>query len=140
MTAGIDQSRFDAKIQEKRGGRNMSAVTRLVTFVDVDKQADDRISVSARHEVELADGSRVLLLNDRGWGSSARWAATSAADIRETARTRGQGRPADVLTDRGRSARRGRGVGVAQDGAHPVLQFEVLRGEEHVGVGGGRRA
>jgi hypothetical protein len=65
----------------------MSAVTRLMTFVDVDNnQADDRISVSARHEAELTDGSRVLLLNDRGWGSSAGWAATSVEDIQETTR------------------------------------------------------
>jgi dTDP-glucose pyrophosphorylase len=68
----------------------MSAVTRLVTFVDIDNQADDRISVSARHEAELADGSRVLLLNDRGWSASGPpniWAATSVEDIQETTRT-----------------------------------------------------
>ena len=68
----------------------MSAVTRLVTFADVDDQADDRqISVSARHEVELADGSRVLLLNDRGWGGSGPpdiWARTSVENIVDTTR------------------------------------------------------
>ncbi|MDR8413729.1 hypothetical protein MTP10_33975 [Nonomuraea sp. 3-1Str] len=64
----------------------MTAVTRLVTFVDVDDQAADTISVSARHEAELVDGTRVLLLNDRGWGSSQGWAATSAAEIQETTR------------------------------------------------------
>lgn len=67
----------------------MSGVTRLVSFVDADNQADDRISVSARHEVELADGSRVLLLNDRGWCASGPpniWAATSVEDIQETTR------------------------------------------------------
>lgn len=64
----------------------MAAVTRLVTFVDVDDQAADTVSVSARHEVELADGTRVLLLNDRGWCSSQSWAATSVADVRETSR------------------------------------------------------
>lgn len=64
-------------------------MTRLVTFADVDDQADDQISVSARHEVELADGSRVLLLNDRGWSASGPpniWAATSVEDIQETTR------------------------------------------------------
>lgn len=69
----------------------MSAVTRLVTFVDVDDQADDRqISVSARHEAELADGSRVLLLSDRGWGASGPpdiWVRTSVKDIVGTTRT-----------------------------------------------------
>lgn len=65
----------------------MPAVTRLVTFVDVDSQGPtDTISVSARHEVELEDGSRVLLLDDRGWGSSGSWATTSEADLEETAR------------------------------------------------------
>ncbi|GAA2681155.1 hypothetical protein GCM10010412_065820 [Nonomuraea recticatena] len=64
----------------------MTALTRLVTFVDVDNQAADTISVSARHEAELVDGTRVLLLNDRGWGSSQGWAATSVADIQETTR------------------------------------------------------
>ncbi|MGV9387258.1 hypothetical protein ACWDRB_66590 [Nonomuraea sp. NPDC003707] len=57
-----------------------------MTFVDVDNQAADTISVSARHEAELVDGTRVLLLNDRGWGSSQSWTATSIADVQETTR------------------------------------------------------
>lgn len=67
-----------------------SAVTRLVTFVDVDDQADDGISVSVRHEAELPDGRRVLLLSDRGWSASGPpniWSATSVEDIQETTRT-----------------------------------------------------
>jgi dTDP-glucose pyrophosphorylase len=86
----------------------MAAVTRLVTLVDVrDDVADARqMSVSARHEAELADGRRVLLLDDRGWTSSAvraywvgelpdagsrrehldAWAVTSVEEIEETAR------------------------------------------------------
>ncbi|NUP20884.1 MAG: hypothetical protein HOZ81_33380 [Streptomyces sp.] len=64
----------------------MTALQRLVTFVDIDDQAADTISVSARHEVELVDGTRVLLLDDRGWGSSQGWAGTSVADMQETAR------------------------------------------------------
>ncbi|HEY7002901.1 MAG TPA: hypothetical protein VH281_01365 [Gaiellaceae bacterium] len=85
----------------------MSAVTRLVTLVDVnDDASDDRqMSVSARHEAVLADGRRVLLLDDRGWTSTALtatwggspdseggrvqadvWALTSVEDIEETAR------------------------------------------------------
>lgn len=75
----------------------MSAVVRLVTFVDVDdRTATDTVSVSARHEVELADGSRVLLLDDRGWGSSGGWATTSIEDMRETTRVVvGPDEPAD---------------------------------------------
>lgn len=68
----------------------MTPVRRLVTFVDLDEQADDdTISVSARHEVELADGSRALILNYRGWAESGppnMWAHSSAQDIVSTAR------------------------------------------------------
>jgi hypothetical protein len=50
----------------------MAAVACLLTFVDIaddDDAAHDarRMSVSARHEVVLADGRRVVLLDDRGW-------------------------------------------------------------------------
>jgi hypothetical protein len=82
----------------------MAAVMRLVTLVDVnDDVADARqMSVSARHEAVLADGRRVLLLDDRGWTSSAlraswvgadverepldSWALSSVEEIEETAR------------------------------------------------------
>lgn len=74
----------------------MAAVTRLVTFVDVRNDAADarQMSVSARHEAVLADGSRVLLLGDRGWSSSLRgpgsgdvWSRTSPEEIESEART-----------------------------------------------------
>ena len=86
----------------------MAPVTRLVTLVDVNEENSDahQMSVSARHEAELADGRRVLLLDDRGWTSAAlraswgdevsdsesrpeqldTWALTSVDDIEETAR------------------------------------------------------
>ena len=48
------------------------------------------MSVSARHEAELVDGRRVLLLDDRGWSETANvpdiWAVTSVEHIEETAR------------------------------------------------------
>jgi hypothetical protein len=60
---------------------------------DVDPR---RISVSARHEAVLEDGSRLLLLDDRGWTQELRgagadrvddlWVLTSEGDIAETAR------------------------------------------------------
>ena len=55
----------------------MSAVARLLTFVDIADEDDDgrdthRISVSARHEAVLEDGHRVVLLNDRGWSEELR--------------------------------------------------------------------
>jgi hypothetical protein len=86
----------------------MSAVRRLVTFVDLaDGVGDTRqMAFSARHEAVLLDGRRVLLLDDRGWtwssliavqaGASDRdstreqqpdiWATTSVEDIEQTAR------------------------------------------------------
>jgi hypothetical protein len=85
----------------------MDSVTRLVTLVDVDDDASDarQMSVAARHEAALAGGRRVLLLDDRGWSSSALratwrevpdvdsprdqpdiWALTSVEEIEETAR------------------------------------------------------
>lgn len=82
---------------------HMNAVTRLVTFVDLREGVGDahQMSVSARHEAELLDGRRVLLLDDRGWSSrtlTASWAGelpeeqpdmgatTSIEEIEETAR------------------------------------------------------
>ena len=69
----------------------MVAVARLVTLLELRDADARRMSVSARHEAELVDGRRVLLLDDRGWSSSANvpdiWALTSVAQIEETART-----------------------------------------------------
>ncbi len=49
----------------------VAPVVRLVTFLDVGDSAGPRqVSVSARHEVELGDGRRVLLLDDRGWSAA----------------------------------------------------------------------
>ena len=87
----------------------MSTVTRLLTFVDLAEGVGDtrQMNVSARHEAVLLDGRRVLLLDDRGWSSSALtafqagdasdrdptreqqpdiWAMTSVEDIEQTAR------------------------------------------------------
>lgn len=66
----------------------MATVKRLVTFADVDDRQHHpgEVSVSACHEAELTDGRRVLLLNDRGWGSNQGWATASVEDIRETTR------------------------------------------------------
>lgn len=52
----------------------MAAVARLLTFVDIADEDDAgpdarRMSVSARHEAVLADGRRVVLLDDRGWSA-----------------------------------------------------------------------
>lgn len=49
----------------------MPAVTRLVTRADLTGECSDgrTMSVSVRHEAVLADGRRLLLLDDRGWSS-----------------------------------------------------------------------
>lgn len=45
-------------------------LTRLVTFVDIHAADDSQLSFSARHDVLLADGRRIVLLDDRGWSQS----------------------------------------------------------------------
>ena len=69
--------------------RQMTAIRRLVTLADVydDPSQPGQVSVSARHELELADGRRVLLLDDRGWGSSGSWPQLTVKEIQENART-----------------------------------------------------
>jgi hypothetical protein len=89
----------------------VAPVSRLLTFVDIaDEDADGhdrrRMSMSARHEAVLADGRRVMLLDDRGWSAELRvvggsepsrrkrivvethgiWAYETAAEIERTAR------------------------------------------------------
>lgn len=67
----------------------MGVVERIVTTADVDDAvADDgHVAVKARQYAVLVDGRRVALLHDRGWGSTARWAAVAADDITATTRT-----------------------------------------------------
>jgi hypothetical protein len=87
----------------------LTAVARLVTYVEVDDDGTDprSMSASARLEAELEDGRRVVLLDDRGWnewlsyyweeGSAdpkpsaeelgSVWDRVSVEDIEDTART-----------------------------------------------------
>src|SRR3954463_16332355 len=67
----------------------VTSVVRLLTLVDVnDKHAGgldgSRMSVSARHEAVLADGHRVLLLNNRGWTAELFHAAADSTRHRLT--------------------------------------------------------
>lgn len=62
---------------------------RLLTSIDVNG-ADSGMSISALLALELVDGHRVTLLDDRGWSSSGgsnAWASTSLQALAETART-----------------------------------------------------
>lgn len=95
------------RVRRETMGR-MPVVTRLLTFVDVDyedyslgepvsretgwtairsrrRRPGARVSVTARHEAVLADGRRVVLLNDRGWGVGT-WATETAEEMERTAR------------------------------------------------------
>lgn len=62
-------------------------VKRLVSYVDTDQlRSVEQVSLSVRFEAELDDGTRLLVLDDRGWSSSGTWSQESSAEIEETAR------------------------------------------------------
>ena len=48
----------------------MPAVLHLLTTVELDRADEHSMSVSARLDAVLADGRRVVLLDDRGWSAS----------------------------------------------------------------------
>lgn len=67
----------------------MTALLRLLTTAEAgtDPAWKNRVDVKARHELELADGRKVLLLDDRGYGSTCTWNQTSVADVEFQVRT-----------------------------------------------------
>lgn len=83
----------------------MALIARLVTFVDIaDETRPSQLSFSARHDALLADGRRIVLLDDRGWSQSricafsdtesavperpsSPWDGVTREDIEKTART-----------------------------------------------------
>jgi hypothetical protein len=73
-------------------------VSRFVTHVELDEAATDerRVSFSARFDAVLADGRRLVVLDDRGWSGSTfdrhgrsldPWAGTTARETEDAART-----------------------------------------------------
>lgn len=64
----------------------MRPLARLVTYVDAAPGPPSNVSVKARHELELGDGRRVLLFDDRGWGSTGAWTDSSVADLERACR------------------------------------------------------
>jgi hypothetical protein len=64
----------------------MSNVERLVTVIDLDDRDTRDHSIRARHEAALGDGRRFVLLDDRGWSSSAGVDGCTRADVEGTAR------------------------------------------------------
>jgi hypothetical protein len=87
----------------------VAAVARLITFADVNDwpgQPAGQVSCSAVLKAELADGREIVLLDDRGWSGSVRfaggggpsdqWSHVTREDVEETARTVvGPDEPAD---------------------------------------------
>lgn len=65
----------------------MTRWLRLVTSADAGPAWTSQVDVTARHELELADGRRVLLLNDRGHGSTCPWNKTTLGDVEFQVRT-----------------------------------------------------
>ena len=65
----------------------MATVRRLVTFADIDGRSGGT-SIRARLDAALEDGTRIVLLDDRGWSGSGGAAAFGlyGEDIAETAR------------------------------------------------------
>lgn len=63
-------------------------VTMLITYVELDDRgrSGPGLSVSARLEAALGDGSRVVLLDDRGWASTGPARDLDLADVERTAR------------------------------------------------------
>lgn len=71
----------------------MAQVIRLDIFVDTADAEDQprQMSVSARLEAALADGRRVVLLDDRGWGGRRNdggdpWEYQTVEDVKRVAR------------------------------------------------------
>jgi hypothetical protein len=73
----------------------MSEARRLVTLINIDAPtgteltSDRQMSILAVHQLELVNGRRVTLLDDRGWSSSGPsgiWSSTSLEDLTENAR------------------------------------------------------
>ena len=80
---------------------SVTAVLRLITYAEAgdDPAWEAKVDVKARHELELADGRRVLLLNDRGYGSTCAWTEATLADVEFQIRTVvGPDEPFDDLT------------------------------------------
>jgi hypothetical protein len=67
-------------------GFPLSKPKRLVTYADLDNRDVRGRNIRARHQLELSDGRRVLLLDDRGWGSSNSFAGRSVEEIKRTTR------------------------------------------------------
>ena len=78
-----------------RHAAGMPDARRLTTSIDIDETAgpesnnDHHLAISALHELELAGGQRLTLLEDRGWaasGPSGIWSYESVETLTQTAR------------------------------------------------------
>ena len=109
----------------------MTALLRLVTSAELgnDPAWDSQVDVQVRHELELADGRRVLLLNDQGYGSTCAWNKTTLAEVDFQVRTVvGPDEPFDDLTAGYMEATHWESLAaVAQQQGVPVEAVELQR-------------
>jgi hypothetical protein len=87
LRLGLPAHRHGREDIDQQYSGAMSEVTRLFTVIDLDDRDSRGRSVRARHEAELADGRRFVLLDDRGWSSSAPVDDRTTKEVESTART-----------------------------------------------------
>ncbi len=62
------------------------AISLLVTAeLDGAQSSKGQVSVAVRLELVLENGGKILLLDDRGWGTNQQWTVVSETGIRQTA-------------------------------------------------------
>lgn len=109
----------------------MTAWLRLVTSAEAGNDArwQGQVDVKARHELELDDGRRVLLLNDRGYGGTCAWNKTTLADVEVQIRTAvGPDEPFDNLSARDMEAAHWEALAaLAQQHGVPVAAVDLQR-------------
>ncbi len=109
----------------------MTALLRLLTTAEAgtDPAWKGQVDVVARHELELADGRKVLLLYDRGYGATCAWNQTTVADVEFQVRTVvGPDEPFDDLTAGDMESSHWESLaGVAQDQGVAVAAVDLKR-------------
>lgn len=65
----------------------MTRATSLLVTAELDdaQSSKGQVSVAVRLELMLENGRKILLLDDRGWGTNQQWSVVSEKEIRETA-------------------------------------------------------
>gem|GEM_PF-2529094 len=133
-----------------RQSEHVPAALRLITSVEVaDPEtpatvADRSLQIGASHELELADGRRVTLLDDRGWmvsGPVRIWSHTSLDDVIASARAVvGPDEPVDGASSEQAEADHWAYLAAhARDGGVTIAPADLARLPHDVEVGPGIR-